>query len=90
VSKKVGNAPERNRVRRRLKDVVRRSAAERPHLGLQAGHDYVLVGRRAALQAPFVRLIEDFDAALRRLQRPGAGAPAKPGRRQSSTSETSD
>ena len=61
VSKKVGNAVERNRVRRRLRDVVRRSPA-----AMQAGYDYVLIGRRAALQAPFARLVEEFDQALRR------------------------
>jgi ribonuclease P protein component len=62
VSRKVGTAVERNRVRRRLRDVVR-LAAER----LRAGHDYVLIGRRAALQWPFGRLVEEFDKALRRL-----------------------
>jgi ribonuclease P protein component len=54
VSKKVGTAVERNRVRRRLKDVVKRSAAGR----LRSGHDYVLIGRRAALKLPFVRLVD--------------------------------
>jgi ribonuclease P protein component len=64
VSKKVGTAVERNRVRRRLKDVVKRSAAGR----LRSGHDYVLIGRRAALKLPFVRLVEEFKTALRRLE----------------------
>src|ERR1700710_2213637 len=45
VTKKVGNATERNRVRRRLRELVKRldTVAMRPH------SDYVLVGRRAAL-----------------------------------------
>jgi ribonuclease P protein component len=64
VSKKVGTAVERNRVRRRLKDVVKRWAAGR----LQSGHDYVLIGRRAALKLPFDRLVEEFKTALRRLE----------------------
>jgi hypothetical protein len=34
---------------------------------MQSGHDYVLVGRRAALKVPFDRIAEDFEGALRRL-----------------------
>ena len=64
VSKKVGNAVERNRVRRRLKEIVRRSDTNR----MQSGHDYVLVGRRAALKLPFDRIALDFEGALRRMQ----------------------
>ena len=66
VSKKVGNAVERNRVRRRLREVVRLSAAD----GLRSGHDYVLIGRRPALSLPFERMTEDFNKALRRLRAP--------------------
>jgi len=64
VSSKVGTAVERNRVRRRLKEVVRLSAAT----GLPSGHDYVLIGRRAALSLPFEQITEDFKRALRRLR----------------------
>jgi ribonuclease P protein component len=64
VSKKVGGAVERNRVRRRLRAIVRLSAAG----NLRTGHDYVLIGRRAALSLPFERMTEDFDGALRRLR----------------------
>lgn len=61
VSKKVGNAVERNRVRRRLRAIVRLSAAS----WLRTGHDYVLIGRRAALNLPFARMAQDFEGALR-------------------------
>jgi ribonuclease P protein component len=65
VSRKVGTAVERNRVRRRLRDVVKRSTAD----VLQSGYDYVLIGRRTALSRPFDHMIEDFRTALRRLGR---------------------
>jgi ribonuclease P protein component len=62
VSRKVGTAVERNRVRRRLREVVRLSATT----GLSRGHDYVLIGRRAALSLPFEQMTQDFQRALRR------------------------
>jgi len=65
VSKKVGSAVERNRVRRRLREIVRRHAA----LLVQSGHDYVLIGRRAALQMPFEAMIAELTGALTRLKR---------------------
>jgi ribonuclease P protein component len=64
VSKKVGGAVERNRVRRRLREVVRLAG---PGI-MRPGHDYVLIGRRAALSLPFQRISEDFKGALRRLR----------------------
>jgi ribonuclease P protein component len=67
VSKRVGNAVERNRVRRRLREVARLNAAGR----LKPGHDYVLIGRRAALDVPFARLVEDFKSVLSRVARAG-------------------
>ncbi|MFO1097031.1 MAG: ribonuclease P protein component [Xanthobacteraceae bacterium] len=65
VSRKVGNAVERNRVRRRLREIVRLSAAGR----LYSGRDYVLIGRRASLNLPFDRLCADFLGALARVHR---------------------
>ena len=65
VGRKVGGAVERNRVRRRLKEVVRLSAAT----GLCCGHDYVLIGRRAALSLPFEQITQDFERALRRVSK---------------------
>jgi ribonuclease P protein component len=73
VSRKVGTAVERNRVRRRLKEIVKRSD------GLRPGYDYVLVGRRTALNRPFDRMIEDFKHALGRLGRPIRPAPPRAG-----------
>jgi ribonuclease P protein component len=85
VSKKVGNAVERNRVRRRLREIVRRAAAG----CLRPGHDYVLIGRRAALELPFDRMVEQFDGAIRRLQprRPGPGAGSGRGTPSNDTTE---
>jgi ribonuclease P protein component len=75
VSKKVGTAVERNRVRRRLKEAVRRSAA----IGMRPGHDYVVVGRRAALSEPFGRLADALEQALTRIhQKPVAPRGAMP------------
>ena len=65
VTRKIGNAVERNRLRRRLRDIVRRTPADE----LRPGHDYVLIGRRPALNRPFERMAQDFTDALLRLQR---------------------
>jgi ribonuclease P protein component len=75
VSKKVGGAVERNRVRRQLREIVRLSAAT----GFNVGNDYVLVGRRAALGMPFARLAADFTGALIRLDKGRRGAPRSAG-----------
>jgi ribonuclease P protein component len=75
VSRRVGGAVERNRVRRRLKEIVRLSAAA----GFAAGSDYVVVGRGAALGMTFARLAEDFTGALHRLDKRRRGTPHKTG-----------
>jgi ribonuclease P protein component len=82
VSKKVGGAVERNRVRRQLREIVRLSAAT----GLHAGSDYVVIGRRAALGIPFIRLAADFTGALKRLEKGRPGVPRTRGEAKSSTS----
>jgi ribonuclease P protein component len=60
VSRQVGNAVERNRVRRRLRELVRLARAG----CLRAGHDYVLIGRRAALKTSFGEMMKELDGAL--------------------------
>jgi ribonuclease P protein component len=66
VTRKNGTATERNRIRRRLREVVKRVdvMAMRPH------SDYVLVGRRAALNRGFIAMLDDLRSALNRLGRP--------------------
>ncbi|MXN66385.1 ribonuclease P protein component [Stappia sp. GBMRC 2046] len=60
VTKKVGNAVVRNRVKRRLRAAVREAAhCARP------GIDYVLIGRHGALDADFRSIVEELSAALK-------------------------
>jgi len=82
VSRKVGGAVERNRVRRQLREIVRLSAAT----GLHAGSDYVVIGRRAALGMAFARLTEDFTGALKRLEKRRSRVPRSGGEAKSSAS----
>jgi ribonuclease P protein component len=62
VTKKVGNAVERNRIKRRLR------AAAREILPAQArcGYDFVLIGRKGTLTRPFADLKSDLVQALGR------------------------
>lgn len=86
VTKKIGNAVERNRIRRRLREVVRMAGPGK----LRPGHDYVLIGRRAALSLPFARIVEDFKGALTRLHQTTGAAPRRPpaGRQRSNGERT--
>ncbi len=63
VSKKNGTATERNRIRRRLRELVKRMDA----VSLRPHSDYVLIGRRAALTRDFSSMVEDLRTALDRL-----------------------
>jgi ribonuclease P protein component len=84
VSRQVGNAVERNRVRRRLREMVRLSQGGNMH----DGHDYVLIGRRAALAVPFGQMRQDLDTALGRIHAP-EGAQATGGSRERSLHQLS-
>jgi ribonuclease P protein component len=69
VSRKVGKAVVRNRVRRRLRAAVDAVLPERA----SAGFDLVLIGRIGALTYPFDRIKSDLASALGRV---GAGPKA--------------
>ena len=73
VTKKTGNSPERNRIKRRLRAAVTICASD-----FVAGHDYVLVGRREALTEPFDRLVKDVSQAVARVHAAKTNA-ARPG-----------
>ena len=72
VTKKTGNSPQRNRIRRRLRAAARACGSE-----FLPQHDYVLVGRREALSEPFAKIVADLSSALLKLNAPprSSGSP---------------
>ena len=66
ASRKVGNAVERNRARRRLRAAAKIVMPERA----LPGHDYVLIARRPILRQPFDAVLDDLGNAVRRLAAP--------------------
>jgi ribonuclease P protein component len=65
VTKKVGNAVERNRIRRRLRAAAR---AVLPQAG-KDGFDYVVVARRAALTADFSELTGGLENTIKQVHK---------------------
>ena len=80
VTKKIGNAVVRNRMKRRFRELLR---AALPEQGLP-DHDHVLIGREGGVERDFSLLREELGAALSRAAA-GKGDPPrrrKPGPRQ--------
>ncbi|MFG1350736.1 ribonuclease P protein component [Xanthobacter autotrophicus] len=74
VTKKTGNSVVRNRIRRRLREAVRRVL---PEAG-RAGFDYVLVAREAALRTPFETLVQEIERSVRKVHTPKVHTPKVP------------
>lgn len=60
VSARAGGAVERNRIKRRLRQVMREVLPEHG----RPGFAYVVIGRRAALKRPYPLLQKDLQSAL--------------------------
>ena len=72
VTKKLGGAVHRNRIRRRLKEAIR---ALDPGLA-SPGNDYVVVARSAVQEQPFAELKGLLETALAKLRQRPAAPPA--------------
>ena len=66
VTKQIGKAVDRNRIRRRLRALVRATAAAHA----VPRYDYVLIARGAALTRPFADLKKELEQAFRRVHHP--------------------
>ncbi len=80
ITRKVGNAVVRNRIRRRLREALRTLEAAT----MRADHDYVVVASRAAHDYPFAGLQDALREAFERLNRQADGKEQRvaPGRRR--------
>lgn len=76
VTKKVGNSPERNRIKRRLRAAAAACAGD-----FLPGHDYVLLARREALALPFDKLVADLGGLIVRVHENAGGKRNSPGQR---------
>ena len=72
VTKRIGNAVVRNRMKRRLRVLLRELL---PDQGLP-GHDHVLIGRDGGIERDFAKLRGELSAALARAGA-GKGDPAR-------------
>ncbi len=77
VTKKIGNAVVRNRMKRRFRELL---WAHLPSAGLP-DHDHVLIGREGGVERDFAKLSEELVTALGRAAR-GEGQKGRPPRRR--------
>ena len=66
ATKKLGNAVARNRIKRRLREIVRLEHRQEKSL-MEPGFDYILIGRPSTKKRDFAALRKDFRYALHQL-----------------------
>lgn len=77
VTRKVGTAVVRNRVRRRLREAARAVLPGRA----RAGFDYVIIGRAATAERAYDDLLADLARALEKVHRGAGGRAGKRNRK---------
>lgn len=75
VTKKVGNAVVRNRVKRRMRELARAAV---PEAG-RDGHDYVMIGREGGIHRDFAAMRAELFKALKKVSNaaPAHGRPVQ-------------
>lgn len=79
VTKKIGNAVVRNRMKRRFRELLWEAL---PAGGL-ADHDHILIGREGGIERDFEKMREELGVAIARIAE-GKGDPARSPRRRRS------
>ena len=88
VTKRIGGAVERNRIKRRLREALRLS----PDLSASPGRDYVIVAKAEALTVDFQALRADLTNAVRKIRQSAKprSAAGKPVRRKASQGRSAE
>jgi ribonuclease P protein component len=84
VTKQMGNAVTRNRIKRRLRAALSLTANH----AATDGYDYVIIARSAALACEFQLLIDDFVAGFARVHHTAANPAANPVKPRGSTGKS--